>query len=79
MLNYLPPSLTILFERNQEATCYIGNLDLRVTEDILWKLFIQFGPLINVHISREKITGEHHQGFSFVEFRSEKDADYAIK
>lgn len=78
MSNYLPPSLTILFERNQEATCYIGNLDLRVTEDILWELFIQCGPLINVHIPRDKITGEH-QGFSFVEFRSEEDADYAIK
>jgi splicing factor 3B subunit 4 len=75
---FLPPSLTSLFERNQEATCYVGNLDLRVNEEILWELFIQCGPVVNVHIPRDKITGEH-QGFGFVEFRNEEDADYAIK
>lgn len=78
MSSFLPPSLTSLFERNQEATCYIGNLDLRVNEEVLWELFIQCGPVVNVHIPRDKITGEH-QGFGFVEFRSEDDADYAIK
>jgi splicing factor 3B subunit 4 len=75
---FLPPSLTSMFERNQEATCYVGNLDLRVNEEILWELFIQCGPVVNVHIPRDKITGEH-QGFGFVEFRSEEDADYSIK
>lgn len=78
MSAFLPPSLTSLFERNQEATCYIGNLDLRVTDEILWELFIQCGPIVNIHIPRDKITGEH-QGFGFVEFRSEEDSDYAIK
>jgi splicing factor 3B subunit 4 len=78
MSGFLPPSLSSLYERNQEATVYIGNLDLRVTEDILWELFVQCGPVFNVHIPRDKITGEH-QGFSFVEFRTEEDADYAIK
>lgn len=74
----LPPSLTSIFERNQEATCYIGNLDTRVNEEILWELFVQCGPVVNVHIPRDKITGEH-QGFGFVEFRNEDDADYSIK
>jgi splicing factor 3B subunit 4 len=74
----LPPSLTSIFERNQEATCYIGNLDARVNEEILWELFIQCGPVVNVHIPRDKIIAEH-QGFGFVEFRNEDDADYAIK
>ena len=64
----LPPSLTSIFERNQEATCYIGNLDARVNEEILWELFMQCGPVVNVHIPRDKITGEH-QGFGFVEFK----------
>ena len=75
---FLPPSLSSMFERNQEATCYVGNLDLRVNEEIIWELFIQCGPVVNVHIPRDKITGEH-QGFGFVEFRSEEDADYSIK
>ncbi|CAD8072352.1 unnamed protein product [Paramecium sonneborni] len=67
-----------LYERNQEATIYIGNLDQKVTDDIVWELFIQCGPVVNVHIPKDKISGEH-QGYGFVEFKSEEDADYAIK
>jgi splicing factor 3B subunit 4 len=78
MSGFLPPSLTTLFERNQEASVYVGNVDLRVTEEILWELFTQCGPVINVHLPRDKITGEH-QGFCFIEFRGEEDADYSIK
>lgn len=29
-----------LYERNQEATIYIGSLDQKVTDDIVWELFI---------------------------------------
>ena len=32
--------------RNQEATCYIGNLDERVTESLLWELMLQAGMLL---------------------------------
>jgi len=32
-------------ERNQEATCYVGNIDLKVTEEIVWELFVQVGPV----------------------------------
>ena len=28
------------YERNQEATLYVGNIDVKVTEEILWELFI---------------------------------------
>lgn len=52
-------SLQPLFERNQEATLYIGNIDLKVNEEILWELFTQCGPVVNVHIPRDKITGDH--------------------
>ena len=30
-------------ERNQEATCYVGNLEPQVTEEIMWELFVQTG------------------------------------
>lgn len=32
----------------------------------------------NVHIPRDKLSRDH-QGYGFVEFQSEADADYAIK
>lgn len=52
-------NLQPLFERNQEATVYVGNIDQKVNEEILWELFVQCGPVVNVHIPRDKITGEH--------------------
>lgn len=67
-----------MFERNQEATVYVGNLDSKMNEDLVWEIFLQCGPIVNVHIPRDKVTNEH-QGYGFVEFKSEEDADYAIK
>ncbi len=32
-------------ERNQEATIYIGNLDDRCTESLVWELMLQAGPV----------------------------------
>lgn len=45
-----------LYERNQEATVYAGNLDSKVNENILWELFVQCGAVVNVHIPRDKIS-----------------------
>ncbi|MES1920955.1 Splicing factor 3B subunit 4 [Bonamia ostreae] len=39
---------------------------------------LQAGPVMSVNFPRDKVTGTH-QGFAFVEFRSEADADYAMK
>ena len=38
----------------------------------------QCGPVVNVHIPKDKLT-QMHMGFGFVEFKSEEDAQYAIK
>lgn len=65
-------------ERNQEATTYVGNLDPQISEDLLWELFVQAGPVVNVYVPKDRVTNLH-QGYGFVEFRSEEDADYAIK
>lgn len=65
-------------DRNQEATCYCGDLDPQVTESLLWECCLQAGPVVNVHIPKDKLT-QAHMGFGFVEFRTEADAEYCIK
>eukprot|EP00762_Andalucia_godoyi_P003870 ANDGO_08630.mRNA.1 Splicing factor 3B subunit 4 len=64
-------------DRNPEATLFVASLDTAVDEEILWELFLQCGPLVNVYIPRDKITGEH-QGYGFVEFKSAENCEYAL-
>ncbi|KAJ2664982.1 Spliceosome-associated protein 49 [Coemansia sp. RSA 1200] len=66
------------FERNQEATVYIGNLDDRVTDELIWELMVQAGPVANVHLPKDRVT-QSTQGYGFCEFQSAEDADYAVK
>ncbi|KAK6619810.1 hypothetical protein RUM44_006209 [Polyplax serrata] len=65
-------------ERNQDATIYVGGLDDKVSEPLMWELFVQSGPVVNVHMPKDRVT-QMHQGYGFVEFMGEEDADYAIK
>lgn len=65
-------------ERNQEATIFVGELATEVTEALLWELMIQVGPVVSVHIPRDKVSSAH-SGFGFVEFATERDAEYAIR
>lgn len=61
-----------------DATIYVGGLDDKVSEGLLWELFVQAGPVVNVHMPKDRVT-QQHQGYGFVEFMGEEDADYAIK
>lgn len=65
-------------DRNQDASCYVGNLDEHATDAIVWELMLQAGPILNVHLPKDRVTSAH-QGFGFVEFQTEMDADYACK
>nr|CAG4635682.1 EOG090X0BVS [Artemia franciscana] len=65
-------------ERNQDATIYVGGLDEKVNETLLWELFVQAGPVVNVHMPKDRVSMAH-QGYGFIEFLGEDDADYAIK
>ena len=62
-------------ERNAEATCYVGNLEPQVNEELLWEICVQAGPVVNVYMPKDRVTNAH-QGYAFVEFRGEDDADY---
>lgn len=65
-------------QKNQEATIYVGNIDEKITEDIIWELMLQCGPVNSVFMPKDKVTGKHI-GYGFVEFKSEDDAEYALK
>ncbi|GAA5862978.1 hypothetical protein JCM3774_006708 [Rhodotorula dairenensis] len=65
-------------ERNQASTVYVGNLDERVTDALVWELMLQAGPVVNVHLPKDRISMTH-QGYGFCEFLTEEDADYACK
>lgn len=65
-------------ERNQEATVWIGGLDGQISEEVVWELMSQVGPVVNVHMPRDQVT-TNHQGYCFCEFRGIEDADYAIR
>lgn len=65
-------------EQDKEATVYVGNLDERVTDSLIWELMLQAGRIANVHLPKDRVT-QTHQGYGFVEFQSEEDAEYAAK
>jgi len=65
-------------DRNQDATVYVGNLDLQVTEEILFEIFVQAGSVATVYVPKDRVTNEH-QSFAFVEYHTEEDADYAVR
>ncbi|KAJ2079408.1 Spliceosome-associated protein 49 [Coemansia sp. RSA 988] len=66
------------YERNQEASVYIGNLDDRVTDALIWELMVQAGPVVSVHLPKDRVT-QSTQGYGFCEFQSADDAMYAVK
>ena len=65
-------------ERNNDFVIYVGNIDERVGEPLLWELFNQVAPVVHVHMPRDRVT-QSIQGFGFVDFLSADDAVYAVK
>ena len=70
--------LILTREQDKEATVYIGNLDERVSDSLVWELMLQAGRIVNVHLPKDRVT-QSHQGYGFVEFISEEDAEYAAR
>ncbi len=64
-------------ERNQEATVYIAGIADEADEALIYELMVQVAPIVVVNLPKDRIS-QSHQGYGFVEFRTEKDADYAV-
>lgn len=63
---------------NPKCTVYIGNLDERVTDRVLYDILIQAGRVVDLYIPRDRET-EKPKGFAFAEYESEEIANYAVK
>merc|ERR1712037_784341 len=53
-------------------TCWVGNLSDKVTEEILFELFLQIGPL-------EDVTKPKNKNFAFILFTHKRSTTYAVK
>ncbi|KAH0623357.1 hypothetical protein JD844_031608 [Phrynosoma platyrhinos] len=59
-----------------DRTLFVGNLDPKVTEELLFELFHQAGPVIKVKIPKDK-DGKAKQ-FAFVNFKHEESVPYGM-
>lgn len=59
-----------------KKTLWCGNLSEQVTEEILYELFLQAGPLEKVRIARER--DGRQKNFAFITYSHEVSVPYAI-
>ncbi|WVZ67980.1 hypothetical protein U9M48_016980 [Paspalum notatum var. saurae] len=64
--------------RNPGNTVFIGNLDEKVSERVLYEILIQAGHLVDLYIPCEK-ESNHPKGYAFAEYESEETAEYAVR
>lgn len=50
-----------------DATIYVGGLDEKVSEGLLWELMVQAGPVSSVNMPKDRVTA-NHQGYDFLSF-----------
>ncbi|XP_063959460.1 RNA-binding protein 7-like [Lytechinus pictus] len=60
-----------------DRTLWVGNLDPRVTEEILFELFLQAGPLQDVNIAKDKEGNQ--KSFAFVKFKHDVSVPYSMQ
>ncbi|XP_004290246.1 PREDICTED: spliceosome-associated protein 49 [Fragaria vesca subsp. vesca] len=63
---------------NSKFSVYIGNLDERVSDRVLYDILIQAGRVVDLHIPRDKET-DKPRGYAFAEYETEEIAEYAVK
>ncbi|KAL5394850.1 hypothetical protein PMIN06_009300 [Paraphaeosphaeria minitans] len=78
-----PPTLIMAgpaarhWEQNKEATVYVGNIHEDVTQQLLTELMNHHGRVRTINMPVDRVNSKH-QGFGFVEFATESDAEYVI-
>jgi len=60
-----------------DCTLFVGNLNEKVTEELLFELFLQAGPIKNVCIPKDRATGKQ-RNYGFVTFKHKVSVKYSI-
>ncbi|XP_070535027.1 RNA-binding protein 7-like [Ptychodera flava] len=60
-----------------DRTLWVGNLDPRTTEELLYELFVQAGPLIDVKIAKDK--DGNKRNYAFIEYKHDISIPYTIQ
>ncbi|XAR63622.1 hypothetical protein NMG60_11023632 [Bertholletia excelsa] len=64
--------------KNPSCTVYVGNLDERVSDRVLYDILIQAGRVVDLYIPRDKET-DRPKGYAFAEYETEEIAGYAVR
>ncbi|XP_044058979.1 RNA-binding protein 7 [Siniperca chuatsi] len=64
-------------EEETDRTLFIRNLDARVTEELLFELFLQAGPLIKIKIPKD--SDGKQKTFGFAVYKHEVSVPYAMQ
>ena len=59
MLERLLSNLLLSQDRNQESTVWVGGLEPPVTEELLYELMLQAGPVVQLNMPRDPVTQLH--------------------
>jgi splicing factor 3B subunit 4 len=50
---------THVADRNQESTVWVGGLEPPITEELLYELMLQAGPVVQLNMPRDPVTQLH--------------------
>lgn len=62
---------------NDSRSVWCGNLSPKVTEELLYELFLQVAPIENVRIPTDK--GGNKMNYAFITFKHEISTEYALQ
>ncbi|KAK9134146.1 hypothetical protein Syun_013476 [Stephania yunnanensis] len=63
---------------NRASTVYVGNLDEKVSDRVLYEILIQAGRIVDLHVPRDRETNRP-KGYAFAEYETEEIANYAVR
>lgn len=57
---------------------FIGNLDEKLTERVLYEILVQAGRIVDMYIPRDKETNRH-KGYAITEYDTKEITEYVVK